>query len=84
MTNDEKSPTVPMTNRQTFSLFHSDFVVPSSLDIRASSFKMSNAFAMEKASLPAGMAGAFPCHKAHPIVFAKGLLSSCQEHGCAA
>lgn len=48
----------------------------SSLDIRASSFRMTNAFAMEANPVPVGVAGASPCHKADPIVFAKGLLSS--------
>jgi len=39
-TNDERSPNVEMTKTATSELRHSDFVIPSSLDIRHSSFLM--------------------------------------------
>ena len=42
-TNDERSPNVQMTKTATSELRHSDFVIPSSLDIRHSSFLMARA-----------------------------------------
>ena len=39
-TNDERSPNVQMTKTATSELRHSDFVIPSSLDIGHSSFLM--------------------------------------------
>ncbi len=53
----------------------------SPFDIRASSFKMIHAFAVEANPVSARVARASPCHKADPLVFAKDLLSSCRDSG---
>jgi len=74
MANDEPR----MTNEQPdASLRGSGFVIPSSLDIRHSSFKMMNAFTLEANPVSPRVGRSFPGDKIDSVMLAKDLLSAC-------